>query len=151
MLGLLAGFRWFENPRFMGAQGQQGAKWLQIDFMRRRYLWFASSGAILAIGVGSLATKGLNLGIDFKGGPQVTFKTPQPVSLSSVRSEASKFTTQVPEVQGKGKLVGSDKYRNFQLRMRTLNSSQQSQLANDLKAKYGQNISIGTQVEIGRA
>ena len=146
MLGLLAGFRWFENPRFMGAQGQQGAKWLQIDFMRRRYLWFAISGVIIAIGLGSLATKGLNLGIDFKGGTQVSFKTPQPVSLASVRTEASKFTTQVPEVQGKGKVVGSDRYRNFQLRMRTLSSGEQSQLATDLKAKYGQNISIGTQV-----
>jgi SecD/SecF fusion protein len=146
MLGLLAGFRWFENPRFMGAQGQQGAKWLQIDFMRRRHLWFAISGVIIAIGLGSLVTKGLNLGIDFKGGTQVSFKTPQPVSLSSVRTEASKFTTQVPEVQGKGKVVGSDRYQNFQLRMRTLDSAQQSQLATDLKAKYGQNISIGTQV-----
>ena len=37
MLGLLAGFKWFENPRFMGAHGQQTARWLQIDFMRRRY------------------------------------------------------------------------------------------------------------------
>ena len=33
MLGLLSGFKWFDNPRFMGAQGQQTAKWLQIDFM----------------------------------------------------------------------------------------------------------------------
>ena len=33
MLGLLSGFRWFDNPRFMGAEGQQTAKWLQIDFM----------------------------------------------------------------------------------------------------------------------
>src|SRR5439155_19343624 len=55
MLGLLAGFRWFENPRFMGAGGQQSAKWLQIDFMKRRYLWFAISGAIVAIGIGGLA------------------------------------------------------------------------------------------------
>ena len=36
MLGLLSGFRWFDNPHFMGAHGQQTAKWLQIDFMRRR-------------------------------------------------------------------------------------------------------------------
>src|SRR3954449_4981709 len=136
MLGLLAGFRWFENPRFMGAQGQQGAKWLQIDFMRRRYLWFAISGVIVAIGLGSLVTKGLNLGIDFKGGTQVSFKTPEPVSLASVRTEASKFTSQVPEVQGKGKVVGSDRYKNFQLRMRTLSSGEQSQLATDLKEKY---------------
>src|SRR5213079_2568945 len=75
MLGLLSGFSWFDNPRFMGAAGQQSAKWLQIDFMRRRYLWFAISGVIVVIGLGSLAAKGLNLGIDFKGGTQVTFNT----------------------------------------------------------------------------
>ena len=55
MLGLLAGFNWFSNPRFMGAQGQQSAKWLQIDFMRkRRNTWFAISGVVMLIGVGSL-------------------------------------------------------------------------------------------------
>src|SRR5205085_6682948 len=64
MLGLLAGFRWFENPSFMGAHGEQGLRWLQIDFMRRRYLWFAISGAVILIGAVSLGVKGLNLGID---------------------------------------------------------------------------------------
>src|SRR5438876_655722 len=54
MLGLLSGFAWFDNPRFMGAAGQQSAKWLQIDFMRRRYLWFAISGVIIVIGAASL-------------------------------------------------------------------------------------------------
>src|SRR5437899_11492726 len=47
MLGLLAGFSWFNKPRFMGAQGQQTARWLQIDFMRKRYLWSAIAGATL--------------------------------------------------------------------------------------------------------
>jgi SecD/SecF fusion protein len=145
MLGLLAGFSWFDNPRFMGAQGQQTGKWLQIDFMRRRYLWFAISGAIVAISIGSLAVKGLNLGIDFKGGTQVTFKTPQPVSLASVRSETDKLINQTPEVQGKGKLFGSDSYKNFQLRMRTLSSKETSALTNNLKTRFGENISIGSQ------
>jgi len=54
MLGLLAGFRWFERPGFMGAHGTQGLRFLHIDFMRRRYLWFAISGAIIVVGVGSL-------------------------------------------------------------------------------------------------
>src|SRR5207245_4841223 len=48
MLGLLAGFRWFDNPAFMGAKGQQRGRFLQIDFMKRRYLWFAMSGRIAA-------------------------------------------------------------------------------------------------------
>ena len=47
MLGLLSGFKWFSNPRFMGAEGQQTAKWLQIDFMGKRKLWFAISGAVV--------------------------------------------------------------------------------------------------------
>src|SRR5205814_143406 len=102
MLGLLAGFRWFDNPRFMGAAGQQGARWLQIDFMRRRYLWFAVSGAVILIGAVSLGVRGLNLGIDFKGGTQVTFKTPQYVSLSSVRHQAAVIGHSDAVIQGRG-------------------------------------------------
>src|SRR4029078_7995963 len=49
MLGLLAGFRWFDDPRFMGASGEQSWRFLQIDFMRKRYLWFAISGVVVAI------------------------------------------------------------------------------------------------------
>ncbi|HEY2939172.1 MAG TPA: protein translocase subunit SecD [Gaiellaceae bacterium] len=144
MLGLLAGFRWFDNPRFMGAHGQQTAKWLQIDFMKRRYLWFAISGVIVAIAVGSLAAKGLNLGIDFKGGTQVTFKTPEPTSLATVRTEAAKIA-QSPVVQGRGKNAGGDRYQSFQLRMRSLSSSETTNLSNDIKERFGQNISIQIQ------
>src|SRR3954447_1274049 len=116
MLGLLAGFRWFENPSFMGARGEQSWRFLQIDFMRKRYLWFAISGAIVAIAIGALALKGLNLGIDFKGGTQVTFTTPKPVSLADVRSETTTITNdQEPVVQGRGKAYGSDGHKRLQL------------------------------------
>jgi SecD/SecF fusion protein len=144
MLGLLAGFRWFENPSFMGAHGQQTAKWLQIDFMRRRYLWFAISAVIVAIGIGALGTKGLNLGIDFKGGTQVTFKTNEPVSLATVRSEAETYA-QGPVVQGRGKSFGGDKYENFQLRLRSLKGAKTSALKNTLQTRYGNDISIQIQ------
>jgi SecD/SecF fusion protein len=136
MLGLLGGFSWFENPRFMGAAGQQGAKWLQIDFMRRRYLWFAISGAVVAIGIGALAARGLNLGIDFKGGTQVTFTTPKPVSLASVRTQATQFGKE-PVVQGRGKSFGGDQYHNFQIRTRSLNGPQTSALKSGLQTKFG--------------
>jgi SecD/SecF fusion protein len=144
MLGLLAGFSWFDNPSFMGAHGQQTAKWLQIDFMKRRYTWFAISGVVIVLGIGALAVKGLNLGIDFKGGTQVTFKTQEPVSLAKVRTEASKIA-KAPVVQGRGTLSGSDSYKNFQLRMRSLNSAQTTALSNDLKERFGQNIPVSIQ------
>ena len=87
MLGLLAGFRWFENPRFMGAHHASAVAFLQIDFMEADELWFAISGVVILISIVSLAMRGLNLGIDFKGGVQITFKTPKPTSLETVRAQ----------------------------------------------------------------
>jgi SecD/SecF fusion protein len=141
MLGLLSGFSWFDNPRFMGAAGQQSGKWLQIDFMRRRYLWFAISGVIIVIGAVSLGVRGLNLGIDFKGGTQVTFKTTKPVSLTDVRNQAKAIGQSDAVIQGRGKIFGSDNYENFQMRMKSLTQAQQNKLSDDLEAAYGQNIS----------
>ena len=39
-----------------------------IDFVGRTKLWFALSGVLILVGLGSLFTRGLNLGIDFEGG-----------------------------------------------------------------------------------
>jgi SecD/SecF fusion protein len=146
MLGLLAGFHWFENPRFMGAAGQQGAKWLQIDFMKRRYLWFAISGAIVAIGIGALGAKGLNLGIDFKGGTQVTFTTPKPVSLAAVRAETTKFGKE-PIVQGRGKSFGGDNYKSFQLRLRSLDRAETNALSSGIQREFGFGQQISSQIQ----
>jgi SecD/SecF fusion protein len=135
MLGLLGGFHWFENPSFMGAGGEQSWRFLQIDFMRKRYLWFAISGTIVAISIGALAVKGLNLGIDFKGGTQVSFTTPQPTSLSSVRAQTTKFGKE-PVVQGRGKSFRSDEYRSFQLRLRTLSGPETSALKDAVAKQF---------------
>ena len=136
MLGLLAGFRWFDNPSFMGAQGQQTAKWLQIDFMRRRYWWFALSGVIIVAGAASLGARGLNLGIDFKGGSQFTFKTHKAYSTEEVRSIAAGVGQADAIVQGRGKAVGGD-YTTWQLRTRSLKPTQQNTLSENLQNRLG--------------
>ncbi|MDX6448443.1 MAG: SecD/SecF fusion protein, partial [Gaiellaceae bacterium] len=136
MLGLLAGFRWFSNPRFMGAHGQQTAKWLQIDFMRRRYIWLAVATAAVVISFGSLAVRGLNLGIDFKGGTQVTFKTHTPYLVDDVRTEAKKVGQADAVIQGRGKQTGQ-KYKSFQLRTRSLKPGQLTRLQSDLRDRLG--------------
>jgi SecD/SecF fusion protein len=124
MLGLMGGFSWFNKPRFMGAQGEQTAKWLQIDFMRRRYLWFAISGAVLLLGAGALGIRGLNLGIDFKGGTQLTFKTPAPHTTGDVRDvlRAQGFGDAV--IQGRGSATNGDQYTSFQVRTEALESQE---------------------------
>jgi SecD/SecF fusion protein len=129
MLGLLAGFRWFENPKFMGAHHSQRGRWLQIDFMKRTTLWFAISGVILVVSLGSLAVRGLNLGIDFKGGAQITFRTVQPTSISLVRAQAKAIGRGDAVVQGRGKAYGSESYKSFQVRLKKLTAAQQTRLS----------------------
>jgi SecD/SecF fusion protein len=136
MLGLLAGFRWFDSPSFMGAHGTQGMKFLHIDFMKRRHLWFAISGAVIAISVLSLATRGLNLGIDFKGGTQVAFKTSQPQPIDDVRTEMRNFGHGDAVVQGRGAATGNA-YRSWQLRLKSLKPAEQTRLQNDLESTLG--------------
>jgi preprotein translocase subunit SecF len=56
-------------------QPRRGSVWsrlyngeTRIDFMGRMRLWFGLSLVLILVGLGSLAVRGLNLGIDFEGG-----------------------------------------------------------------------------------
>jgi preprotein translocase subunit SecF len=55
-----------------------------FDFVGRRRIWFALSGLVIAVGVISLLTQGLNYGIDFRGGN--SWQVPAPgVSVAEAR------------------------------------------------------------------
>jgi SecD/SecF fusion protein len=120
----------------MGAEGQQTAKWLQIDFMGKKRLWFAISGAIIAAGLIALAVQGLNLGIDFKGGTSFAFKTHQPHSTGSVQSFMASQGQRDAVVQGTGKTT-SGGYQDWQIRTKSLTSGQQSSLTQNIKRDLG--------------
>jgi SecD/SecF fusion protein len=143
MLGLMGGFAWFNKPRFMGASGEQTAKWLQIDFMRRRYLWFAISGAVLLLGAGALAVKGLNLGIDFKGGSQLTFKTPAAHTTGDVREVMTAQGFGDAVIQGRGQAV-NDTYRNFQIRTEALEGTRLTRVEDALEDRLDTAVSATT-------
>jgi SecD/SecF fusion protein len=136
MLGLLAGFKWFQNPRFMGAHHSQRGTFLQIDFMSRRKLWFAISGVVIVVSLGSLVARGLNLGIDFKGGVQITFTTKKPTAISLVRAQTQAVGQKDAVVQGRGKAYGSESYKSFQIRLKKLSSTNQ----NKLQAALDENV-----------
>jgi SecD/SecF fusion protein len=136
MLGLLSGFRWFDNPHFMGAHGQQTAKWLQIDFMRRRYLWFGLSGAVILAGAIALGTRGLNLGIDFKGGTQIQFNTHKAYSQDSVTRFMQQQGQRDAVVQGRGKSVNSQ-FKQWQVRTKSLTPKKQASLGQGLRTNFG--------------
>jgi SecD/SecF fusion protein len=139
MLGLLAGFRWFDNPRFMGATGQTIANWQRIDVCgpKRRRIWLSAATVAIVLSIVVIAIKGLNLGIDFKGGTQVTFQTTTPTALSKVRDEMGKIGKSDAIVQGRGSATGGDSYTSFQIRTKSLTAAQQDKLQSVLTDDLG--------------
>ncbi len=131
ILALLGGFGWLDNPRLMGATGEGLPRWLRIDYIGRRRLWFVISGVAVALSILAISLQGLNLGIDFKGGTQVSFRTPQPTALEQVRSEAAKIGQAGAVIQGRGTSVDG-KYTSFQIRTESLSSAEQNTLQQEL-------------------
>ncbi|MDG1850295.1 MAG: protein translocase subunit SecDF [Flavobacteriales bacterium] len=78
-----------------------------ISFLSKRKRAYLISGLLVALGVSSLATRGLNQGVDFKGGRTYVVRFDQDVVTQDVRSSlATPFET-APEVKtfGKGNQV----------------------------------------------
>ena len=58
-----------------------------FDFVGRWQRWFAISGVVILIGLISLATRGLNFSIDFKGG--TVWEVPSTASVAKARGRSS--------------------------------------------------------------
>ncbi|HNW44852.1 MAG TPA: protein translocase subunit SecF [Elusimicrobiales bacterium] len=61
-----------------------------IDFIKKRFLFFAISGVMIAAGAISMAVKGINLGLDFTGGTMLQLRFSAPVSTADVRAALNK-------------------------------------------------------------
>jgi SecD/SecF fusion protein len=140
ILGLLARFRWFDNPAFMGASSEQIPSWQKIDIVGRRRIWFAISGAAIALSVLSLLINGLNLGIDFKGGSAVDFTTPKAVALEDVRSEMEEIGRGADQLQGRGEEQSGERFREFRIKTRSLDDAEQRQLRSSLTRGFDAEI-----------
>jgi SecD/SecF fusion protein len=57
-----------------------------VDFMKRRHLFYIISGGIILVGLVSMFTRGFNYGVDFSGGRQYVVKFDKPVDVEQVRS-----------------------------------------------------------------
>jgi len=135
LLGLLAGFRWFDNPAFMGASAQGIPSWQKIDFIGRRKVWFALSGTIVLISLVSLGVKGLNLGIDFQGGSQVAFETPTAATVEEVRGQTASIAGADAVIQGRG-TEENGAYTQFQIKTDALASAEQVELRQTLANEF---------------
>jgi SecD/SecF fusion protein len=131
ILVILAGFGWIDNPRLMGATGTGIPRWLRIDYIGMRRIWFAFSGIVVAISLGAILIQGLNLGIDFEGGTQIRFRTPEPQSLETVRAEAADLGQANAVIQGRGE-ASDGEYSRFQIRSESLTADESERLQDAL-------------------
>ena len=70
-----------------------------IDFMGKRNVFFIVSALILAVAVGALIFKPLNLGIEFKGGTIITLNNTKGATIAQVRVDAAAAGVPDAEVQ----------------------------------------------------
>jgi len=94
----------------------------RVDFVRRRRIWFTISGVVLLAGVVSLATRGLNLGIDFVGGSSWTVKTTT-LTIPQVQSDLPMLSGETITVLGTGAT------RNIQVEAKLPKGQSQAQAA----------------------
>jgi SecD/SecF fusion protein len=64
-------------------------RFMHIDFMGKKYVWFTISGIIILVGLFSLATRGLNLSIDFKSGSRLVVSFNRDTTVDEVRNAAN--------------------------------------------------------------
>src|SRR5262249_25577240 len=134
LLGLLSGFSWFSNPRFMGVRGESIPRWARIDVAskKRRKIFLSIATALIIGSILAIAVKGINFVIDFKGGTQMAFRPSQPTTVANVQSVMSNDGFSDAVVQGRGSHSGSD-YSQFQIRTKHLTNAQQAQITDDLR------------------
>ena len=138
MLGALSGLPFMTSRWVLGSIGT-GDRWKGFDFIGRKRIWFAISGVIIAIGLISLVTTGLNRGIDFTGGSKITFVTPRPESVGAATNAVSSAGLSDPQVQGVTSTRGSSSsgYTQFQIESHFLTQTTQNKLLTELKTHFG--------------
>lgn len=92
-------------------------------------IWFSISLIIIIIGMAAWFFKGLNLGIDFKGGTVVTIKIGKEFDVVELRKSLEKYDPQIDvrEIEGYEVTIRSNK----------ITTDEVNQIFNDVKAKYG--------------
>jgi SecD/SecF fusion protein len=91
-----------KNVKFATKATESAFKNLKIKFIEKRKIWYVVSGLFITIGIVSLFTQKLDLGIDFTGGRVyvVRFENPENVDIVKIRESLTKeFEGNSPEVK----------------------------------------------------
>lgn len=96
-------FEWFldkDKKVTFSTKITEGAfKNVNFDFLKHRMKFYVISGLIIAAGIASLVTKGLNYGVDFSGGRNYIVRFEEPVSTLDLTKALAVPLETAPEVK----------------------------------------------------
>jgi len=103
---------------------------MHFDFMGRKYLWFTISGVVILVGLISLFTRGLNLGIDFESGSRLVVSFSRDTNVDEVRASSEKagFGDAVVQTIGEGR---------YQVTLPSLSPEQEATVITNLSTDVG--------------
>jgi len=105
------------------------------DIVGRKRLWYIISGVVLAISIITLGARGLNLGIEFKGGAEFTVpvKNASTASVAQAREAVAAAKVEVSNVT----IVGGDKIR---IQTQTVTTTVSNAIGTSLAAKFSVSV-----------
>ena len=112
-----------------------------FPFMATRKVWYALSVLMVIVSIGSFATRGLNLAIDFTGGVNVPATFPTAANVDAVRAALARAGYPDPQVQS----FGSS--RDVSIRLPPLGVKQDAQAIRTQVTKVLQGVDPGVQVQ----
>lgn len=107
-----------------------------FNFMGYKYVWFAISAVVLIAAIVVLLVRGLNFGIDFKGGTEFDIKAKPGTRIEAVRSAAASAGQGDAQIQSAG---GA----RYIIRVPKMDDAQKEQLQGALKEKGGMVEALG--------
>ena len=113
-----------------------------LKIVEKKKIWFTISILIIVIGFGFMFTKGMNFGIDFRGGTQVVINMGTDFNKTDVDKIVDEYSKDAVTNQVNG--------TELQIKAKELNSSQVNDIFKALKEKYDlKDDALVSQNEIG--
>jgi preprotein translocase subunit SecF len=126
---------------------------ISINFVGRKWLWYAISGVIVLLAVLGLATKGLNLGIEFEGG--VEYRVVMPAGQATEHNVEKIRDAVAQEAQDSGipnavsPIVNTSGNTNIRVQTEPLDNDQANKIAKAIEGAVGVDNDAISQDAIG--
>jgi SecD/SecF fusion protein len=133
LLGSMSRTRLLRSPSALGAS-REGLRW-HFDFMGASRWFFTLSGVILIVGALALATKQLNLGIDFESGTRVEVALVKTTDEEGVREALDNVGISGGEVQKESNPGLGD--NAFLIQSETLEPGEINEVQKELEKQFG--------------